>query len=102
MSEYTLAEILRTYQQADEEGIMVLISRQACDEAADEIVRLTTELEKVKAENERFREALHTLLELKRLKDQNGKTDFYKENQPKAWAKAWEVMYSHGIDEPEF
>lgn len=30
-----LVNALRSYQQADEEGVMVLVSRQACDEAAD-------------------------------------------------------------------
>ena len=35
-----LIEALRAYQQADEDGIMVLVSRQACDEAAAELERL--------------------------------------------------------------
>lgn len=35
-----LIEALRAYRQADEDGIMVIVSRQACDEAADEIERL--------------------------------------------------------------
>lgn len=36
----TLIEALRDYKQADKDGVIVLVSRQACDEAADEIVRL--------------------------------------------------------------
>ena len=36
-------EALLNYQQADEEGIMVLVSRQAIHEAADEIERLRAE-----------------------------------------------------------
>ena len=39
-----LIEALRSYQQADEDGVMVLVSRQACDEAADEIERLRAAL----------------------------------------------------------
>jgi hypothetical protein len=35
-----LIEAIRSYQQADEDGVMVLVSRQACDEAATEIERL--------------------------------------------------------------
>lgn len=35
-----LLEALRSYQQADEDGVMVLVSRQACDEAVAEIERL--------------------------------------------------------------
>lgn len=37
-----MLEALRAYQQADEDGVMVLVSRQACDEAATEIERLRT------------------------------------------------------------
>lgn len=33
-------EALKAYQQADAEGVMVLVSRQACDECAAEIERL--------------------------------------------------------------
>lgn len=35
-----LIEALRDYRQADEDGILVLVSRQACDEAAAELERL--------------------------------------------------------------
>lgn len=37
-----LIRALRCYSQADEEGIMVLVSRQACDEGARELERLTS------------------------------------------------------------
>lgn len=40
---------LRAYEQADEDGAMVLVSRQACDEAADEIERLLADRAKVRA-----------------------------------------------------
>ena len=33
-------DALRNYHQADEDGVMVLVSRQACDEAIAEIDRL--------------------------------------------------------------
>ena len=39
-----LPERLRAYQQADADGVMVTVSRQACDEAADEIERLQSSL----------------------------------------------------------
>lgn len=36
----TFLDALRNYKQADEDGVMVLVSRQACDEAIAEIERL--------------------------------------------------------------
>lgn len=38
------------------------------------------------------RAALADLVALKLLKDEQGKTPYYEENQPKAWAKAREVL----------
>lgn len=38
-----LCEALRSYQQADEDGVIVKVSRQACDEAATALSRLTRE-----------------------------------------------------------
>lgn len=35
-----MIEALRSGTQCDEEGVMVIVSRQACHEAADEIERL--------------------------------------------------------------
>lgn len=35
-----LIKALRAYQQADADGVMVLVSRQACDEAAAELEKL--------------------------------------------------------------
>lgn len=35
-----IIEALRGYEQADEDGVMVLVSRQACDEGAEAIERL--------------------------------------------------------------
>ena len=40
-----LCKALRAYKQADADGVMVLVSRQACDEAAAEIERLRVENE---------------------------------------------------------
>jgi hypothetical protein len=37
----SLIDALRSYQQADEEGVIVKVSRQACDEAATAIEELT-------------------------------------------------------------
>lgn len=36
-----LAAALRAYQQGDMDGVMVLVSRQACDEGADWLERLS-------------------------------------------------------------
>jgi len=35
-----MIEALRSGTQADEDGVMVVVSRQACEEAADEIEKL--------------------------------------------------------------
>lgn len=51
-----LCKALRAYQQADMDGVMVLVSRQACDEGADEI-------ERQRAEIERLRKALQYAVE---------------------------------------
>ena len=48
---------LTTYRQADADGVMVLVSRQACDEAAAYLATAAVRVEK-------YREALRTLLEL--------------------------------------
>lgn len=41
MEDYAeLVTALKGYEQTDEEGIMVLVSRQACDEAADVIGKI--------------------------------------------------------------
>lgn len=42
-----LVKALRSYQQADEDGVMVLVSRQACEEGAAEIERLRGYVEKL-------------------------------------------------------
>ena len=39
-----VVEGLRAYQQGDADGVMVLVSRQACDEGAAEIETLRTQL----------------------------------------------------------
>lgn len=40
-----LSRALRSYHQADEDGVMVLVCRQACDEGADQIDKLRRQLE---------------------------------------------------------
>jgi hypothetical protein len=40
-----IAKALRAYQQGDADGVMVLVSRQACDEGADWLERLERECE---------------------------------------------------------
>lgn len=44
-----LCEALRSYQQADEDGVIVKVSRQACDEAATALSRLSRENEELRA-----------------------------------------------------
>jgi hypothetical protein len=39
-----MIEVLRNGQQCDEDGVMCIVSRQACHEAADEIERLRWQL----------------------------------------------------------
>ena len=51
-----LIAALRSYTQADEDGVVVKVSRQACDEAADRLAALEAELAKVR---EVLRDLLH-------------------------------------------
>lgn len=51
-----LVAALRAYQQADADGVMVLVSRQACEEAATEIESLRAAL-KWYADGEHFTKA---------------------------------------------
>ena len=48
-----LCKALTSYQQADEDGVMVLVSRQACDEAATRIRALASEKEGLRRETGR-------------------------------------------------
>lgn len=43
-----LMEAIRAYEQADMEGVMVRVSREACDKAADTIERLSAEKAELK------------------------------------------------------
>ena len=45
-----LVEALRAGRQADADGVMVIVSRQACEEAADRIAALTAEVDEDNAE----------------------------------------------------
>lgn len=47
-----IIEALRSYDQADEEGVMVLASRQACDESADALTALHNQIETLKKERD--------------------------------------------------
>jgi len=53
-----LIQRLRAYQQADEEGVIVKVSRQACDEAADALEQQAAQIEALRADAERMRELL--------------------------------------------
>lgn len=52
-----LCKALTSYQQADEDGVMVLVSRQACDEAATRIRALASEKEGLRRERDEARAA---------------------------------------------
>lgn len=49
-----LVDHLRNGQQCDEEGIMCIVSRQACHEAADRIQALEAEVERLVEDRARF------------------------------------------------
>ncbi len=53
-----LVKALRAGEQADMDGTLVKVSRQACEEAADAIEALQARVAKKDAEIERLREAL--------------------------------------------
>ena len=44
------SKTLRAGRQADADGVMVIVSRQACEEAADRIAALTAEVDEDNAE----------------------------------------------------
>lgn len=70
-----VVKALRAYQQADEDGVMVLVSRQACDEAASEIELLRERLNSARDELVKFqRHRDHWRAFAKGLRDQP--TDF--------------------------
>lgn len=50
--ESDLIAALKSYTQADEDGVMVKVSRQACDEAADRIAALERALAAAQAERD--------------------------------------------------
>ena len=62
------------------------------EEVETGVPEATRIIEELKAENERLREALEMLVELKEIKDLQGKTQYYEENQPIAWEKAKEAL----------
>lgn len=51
-----LTTALKSYTQADEDGVMVKVSRQACDEAVERIAQLEADLAAVQSEAEALRE----------------------------------------------
>ncbi|MCB1506279.1 MAG: hypothetical protein KDJ47_14975 [Hyphomicrobiaceae bacterium] len=56
-----LIDALRSYRQADADGVMVLVSRQACDEAANEIKRLRGLVSDYESMQEQHREHVRRL-----------------------------------------
>lgn len=45
-----IVDALKSYRQADQDGVMVTVSRQACDEAAAELTRLRARVEELEAD----------------------------------------------------
>ena len=56
-----LIDALRSYRQADADGVMVLVSRQACGEAANEIKRLRGLVSDYESMQEQHREHVRRL-----------------------------------------
>ena len=55
-----LEAALRAYQQADQDGVMVLVSRQACDEAADALPSLLARIEALTVERDQWQSRAQT------------------------------------------
>jgi len=55
MSDITLEEVLLTGRQADPEGVTVIISRQACEEASSELATLRSQLAAALAKVEEYK-----------------------------------------------
>lgn len=86
-----LADALRSYQQGNEEGLMVYVSRQACDEGAYWLERLNQETEIYRYELERSRaqmdsavkllSGIHALLYPSPIETNDGKTMVFRPNE---------------------
>ena len=59
-----IAEALRAYQQGDMDGVMVLVSRQACEEGAEWLERLNLEAEVFYHERQHARACLDNAVRL--------------------------------------
>lgn len=59
-----IAEALRAYQQGDMDGVMVLVSRQACEEGAEWLERLNREVEVFYHERQHARACLDNAVRL--------------------------------------
>ena len=59
---------------------------------AAELAHRDIEIEDLRADNKRLREALEELVFLKDHKDKNGKTDLYRMIQPDAWESARDAL----------
>lgn len=87
-----IAAALRSYQQADMDGVAVLVSRQACDEGADWLERLNREAEVRYYEREQARArvetavklltGIHALLYPAPIKTEDGRTMVFRPNDP--------------------
>jgi len=87
-----LAAALRAYQQGDMDGVMVLVSRQACDEGADWLERLEREAEVRYYEREQARArvdiavklltGIHSLLYPAPITTEDGRTMVFRPKDP--------------------
>jgi len=87
-----VAAALRAYQQADMDGVMALVSRQACEEGADWLERLNREAEVRYYEREQARArvdsavklltGIHSLLYPAPIKTEDGRTMVFRPKDP--------------------
>lgn len=87
-----VAAALRAYQQGDMDGVMVLVSRQACDEGAEWLERLNREAEVRCYEREQARArvetavklltGIHALLYPAPIKTEDGRTMVFRPKDP--------------------
>ena len=61
----------------------------------EEIPDTSRQIEKLEAEKKELLDALMQLCDLKQIKDMDGKTPYYLEQQPLAWTKAKSLIKKH-------
>lgn len=70
-----MIEALRSGQQCDEDGVMCIVSRQACHEAADIIEAQQARIKELERNREAWRELRHTSVQVSLEVDGAGVTE---------------------------